>query len=93
VEHNLPFPAQSQAGFIKCPFDLGIFNNGMVNCKLDHSMTAHEPGYLFNRFRLSTATTALFQELLWIIQGNLITTVPLMVLHRYTNSAALHYSK
>lgn len=70
VEHDLSFPAQKQVGFKWALNDLVIFNNGTVTWKLDHSITAHKPRYLSNRFRPATATTTLFEELVWIIHGN-----------------------
>lgn len=86
-------PSKNQVGFKWALNDLVIFNNGIITWKLDHSITAHKPRYLLNRFRPATATTILLQELIWIIHGNFKTTVPLMVFYRLTSLAALHYKK
>lgn len=69
MEYDLSFPVQNQVGFKWALNDLVIFNNGRVTWNLDHSITAHKPRYLLNRFRPATATTTLFQELIWIIHG------------------------
>lgn len=70
MEHDLAFPLQNQEGLKWALNDLVIFNNGVVTWNLDHSITAHKPRYLLNRFRPATATTTLFEELIWIIHGN-----------------------
>lgn len=72
---------------------ISIFNKGMVNWKLDHSVSAQTQVFIDQVQTLHSYNTSLFQELIWIIQDNFKTTVSQMVLHRFTNLAALHYSK